>query len=476
MNINTWRFVRDVIEGSDSVKKHAKTYVPQGKIEDEDYADRIKRAEFFPATSRTAEGVHGLAFSKEPQITNLDDNLREYLQNVDGKGNDIYKFINDCTWEDMITNHGGCLLDAPNGEGLSQAAAELVGIRPYIISYRAEQILEIRTKTVGRAEVISMVRLKEYEVVPKEGDEYTTELKERYRVLKLDENGDYVHSYYDEKENEIFTTIPKKFGKPLKYIPFYIKDIIPLKPIFKDLADVNIAHFQVSVDHRNALHWIGAPTPFISGYQPETKTRQLADGTIEEYAVDTLKLGANKVNYLPMGATANYLELGGSGLQHLVNAMEADEEKMAILGARIISQEKKGVESAETARIHRAGENSVIATFCNEESKMFTRLFKDYLEWTVGRENTVDENFAIKINTDYETSKMSPSEIGELISAWQQGAISRKILFANLKEGEVIDNATSYEQMIDDIQEEKETMTSVQNMNQTDNGDDNEKV
>jgi len=416
------------------------------------YQDMIKRAEFFPATSRTAEGVHGLAFFKEPLI-NVDDNLLQYLDNVDGKGHNWSKYINDVTWEEMITNWGGVLIDAPHGEGLSRAEAELYGILPFCTYYQAEQIINTQTQIIGRQEVLTLVVLKETYEKELVADRYTTEIKTRYRVLEL-EDGIYKQSLLDENNVVISEAYPQKNGKSLNYIPFYMKDLKPFKPMFKDLADVNISWFQMSTEHRNGLHWVGFPTPFVTGYQPETKVIQKPNGDVEEIAVNTLELGGNKIAYLPQGATMQYLELHGQGMNHIVEAMDKAEERMAILGARIISQEKKGVESAETAKIHRAGENSVIATFCNELSKMFTRMFKDYLEWSSGFE--VSEDFNIQINTDYDVSKMNPSELTALVSLWQSGGISKKVLFQNLQKGEIVDNITTFDDMEQDINIETE--------------------
>lgn len=421
-------------------------------MDDQLYNDMIQRAEFFPATSRTAEGVHGIAFEKNPLIE-VDENLMQYLENVDGKGHDWIKYINDASWENMITNWGGTLIDAPDGEGVSKAEAEEYGILPFLSFYKAEQIINMQTKTIGRREVLTLVVLKEVEEVPM-SDRFTTELKTRYRVCELDENGYYKQSVYGENNELLSETYPTKFGQMMTYIPFYLKDLKPYKPMFKDLADVNISWFQMSTEHRNGLHWVGFPTPYVAGYQPETKVIQHPNGDVEEIAVNTLKLGGNKIAYLPQGASMAYLELHGNGMNHIVDAMDKAEERMAILGARIISQEKKGVESAETARIHRAGENSVIATFCNELSKMFTNLFKDYLEWSIGEEITSD--FKISLNTDYDVSTMNPQELTALVSLWQSGGISKKILFKNLQKGEIIDNDVSFEEMEEEISIEQE--------------------
>ncbi len=427
-------------------------YIPMGKIDPVEYKAMIQRGEFFPATSRTAEGIHGLIFSKKPGTSGL-DKMDAYLANIDGKGSTLFKFLSDSTWELMQVGWGGILVDAPDTSGGSQLDAEKQEKLPYCAYYKAEDIINVKTKLVGRKKVLSMVVLREFAQKETE-DRFTEETEERYRVLELDEYGKYHNSLYDKDGSVLSDTYPKKAGQNLDYIPFFFKDLEPQKPMFKDLADVNIGHFRLSVDHRNGLHWTAVPTPYVLGYVPEKKLVKKADGSLEEMAQDPVVLGGSKVMYFPQGTTAfNYLEFSGSGLSQIVTAMDGAEERMAILGARIISAEKKGVESAETARIHRAGENSVVAAFANECSDFFSRALTEYIGWC---NNGVlpEEGIRVDLNTDFDLAKMDSSELAALISCWQDGGISKKVLFDNLKEGEIIPADKTFEEMEQEIQEE----------------------
>ena len=98
-----------------------------------------------------------------------------------------------------------------------------------------------------------------------------------------------------------------------------------------------------------------------------------------------------------------------------------------------------------------------MADYANYLSDTLTKVLKFYLEWSSG-ELLNEEDVRVQLNTDYDISNMSASELTALISAWQSGGISKKVLFKNLKEGELIDNQTSFEDMEEDIAEEKNTM------------------
>ena len=455
-----WEQCRDFVEGSDSVKKHSLKYLPKPEaMSDEEYKGYVKRAEFCPYVTRTLDGIHGLMFRKPLRIE-VPEGLLQYLENVDGKGSNLDKFINDATYDNLITAWGGVLIDAPQGMDISQKLAEEEGIYPYLLYYNAEKIINVQTETVGRREKPVLIVLKEEVEVNEPSDIYTTTTKERYRELRIEKDtGYYKESVYDDMGVLISETYPQKFGKPMTSIPFYfITGTTPLIPIIKPLVDVNEAWFHKSADLENGAHWTGVPTPYCVGYEPET----VIDDSGNAVPKDKLKLGGSQFIYFPMGVTSvGYLEFSGAGLSQLITMMDNDEERMAILGARIISQEKKGVESSETARIHRAGENSVIATFANECSGIFTKIIKEYLEWTVGHEIT--ETISINISTDYDVGTMSPAELTALVSLWQQGGISKKILFNNLKEGEIIENNITFEDMEDEIAEEKAKVPDINN-------------
>lgn len=417
---------------------------------DAEYSAYSERAEFCGYTTRTIEGSHGVMFRKQ-LIVDIPEQLKQYIDNVDGKGNDLYKFVNDATFDVMITSYGGCLIDAPNGEDVSLKVAEENGILPYLTFFKAEKIINVKTKTVGRKEVLQMVVIKDSEEVPVQNDRFTTEEKDRYKVYELDENGIYTATVYNEAYQVISSVQPKMYGKTMNFIPFFFfPNVEPSVPMFMPVIEVNKSWYRKSADLENGLHWTGIPTPYAIGLDPPTHFD--ADGN---EVTDSVKLGGTHFLFFPTGTTSvNFLEFSGAGLSQLQGAMDKDEERMAILGARIISQERKGVESAETAKIHRAGENSVVATFANEMSKVFSRILKVYLSWTIGYE--VTDDISVQINTDYDVVNMSAQELTTLVSAWQSGGISKRILFKNLKEGEIIPNDTDFDEMEEQIQIEQE--------------------
>jgi hypothetical protein len=104
-----WETVRDTVAGNAAVKKKGDAYLPRlGGQTDDDYKQYLERAVFFDGTSRTAEGLHGHVFAKDPvQTGELSDPFRELLKNVDASGTGIDQFAGDITWDAMQTCWGG---------------------------------------------------------------------------------------------------------------------------------------------------------------------------------------------------------------------------------------------------------------------------------------------------------------------------------------------------------------------------------
>ena len=220
--------------------------------------------------------------------------------------------------------------------------------------------------------------------------------------------------------------------------------------MLEDLANVNLSHYRKSADLENGAHWTGVPTPYERGWIPDTETGE--DG--RERVKNPIRLGGTQFLYFPSGTEqVGYLEFSGQGCNLLREMMSDDEERMAVLGARIISQQKKGVEAAETAKIHNAAENSVLASFALNMSYTFRKLLRIYLEWSSN--SAVDDDAVdVRINTDYDVSTMNPQELTALVSLWQSGGMAKRDLFDRLKDGEIIVADRDFDEMNSEIDEE----------------------
>ena len=107
---------------------------------------------------------------------------------------------------------------------------------------------------------------------------------------------------------------------------------------------------------------------------------------------------------------------------------------MAQLGARLLEDQKRACEAADTVSLRSSGESSVLANLANSCSMGLAQCLKWVVEW----EGADMEAVEVQLNTDFLDTRMEPGEMRELVAAWQSGAIPTDDLIFNLQRGEIL--------------------------------------
>jgi hypothetical protein len=291
-----------------------------------------------------------------------------------------------------------------------------------------------------------MVKLKECKEV--QVGEFEYKVKDLIRVLDLFE-GRYRVRVYEKAEKSannksewvlISEVFPLMNNAPIKEIPFIFDSVNGLdsdvkKPLLLDLVNVNLSHYRLTADYKHGLLFTGLPTPVFWG-------AQLDDG-------DKINLGSTEalVFASPEGH-AEYLEFQGHGLGALKTALDGEQAQMATLGAKMLTPEKRAVESAETAHIHRAGEDAVLASLSHSASSALTKT----LQWLALWARADSSKASCKLNTDFIPKGMEPAMFKELTVAFLSNTISYEEYFYKLKEGEIIRDETKIEEEQDRLE------------------------
>lgn len=436
-----WRTCDDVVDGQRAMHKAGERYLPKLTDEGADaYKARVKRADFYNATWRTIAGLVGMAFRKDPTVE-VPAAIEPYLANIDLAGTTLYTFAKEVCEEVLEYGRLGLLVDHPpmpeNVQAITQAMAERIGLRPTLKKYGPEHIINWRYATIGNATVLAMVVLKEEAEIAKSEFEFDEE--DRYRVLDLDENGQYRQRVYridDKGRDELVEgpIYPQMNGRALDFIPFYILGTNGIalecdEPPLIDLIDANIAHYQVNADYRHGLHFTGLPTLFLAGVQQE-------EGKAPFY------IGSSAAITSPHpDAKGAYIEFTGQGLGAMREALASLEQRMAVLGARMLADETSQVETLGATQIKRTGENSVHASIVIGVSQVLTKALEVMRDWA-GASGEVK----FEISREFLPTGMDPAKMRELLAAWQSGAISFEDYFLNMQSADIIRAEKTFEE------------------------------
>lgn len=435
-----WSNCRVVYGGEDSVHEAGELLLPKLQQQDDSMYEAYKmRARFLPAFKRTVQGVVGTMTRKEP-VYNV-EGIEDLVNNITGNGTTIQDYVEEVTDEMAIVGICGTLVDhIPVNEELTIAQSESSNIRPNFGLYKAEQIINWKYDTVNNVKVLVMVVLLEY--YTDWVNDFTSEIKKQYRVLRLDEDNTYTQQIYRpnaEQGKEICDLVyPKVNGQTIKYIPFYLHGKYENPPLY-DLVTTNIKHYQLKADHNHALHYIGLPTPIFPGVDPNDPNKPRA-------------IGPEQIVYLSNPqAKPYYLVYGGEGLASVEKELEELKNDMAFLGAQMLAPADMVAETATKATFRNASETSALALMAKNESSTITEALQFLAVWAGVPEETAKEKIGVDISTDFNPLRLGPQELVSLVQGWQSGAYSKQTLFRNLQEGEIIEGDKSFEEEEEEI-------------------------
>lgn len=428
----------DLIEaclaGSAAVKKGSTIYLPAPDPANTSpdnvarYASYKQRAVFYNVTQRTALGLQGQIFMRDPEMK-YPAALENVITDSSGSGISITQLARDATWYTMTRGRAGLFVDYPPVVGPTSLREQRKGnVRPTISIYGPKNVINWRTKVVGSKSILSLVVLVETYVV--EDDEFETKTAIQYRELRLDAANRYYVQLWrapDPAGNNF-----ERYGAP--YYPLdgqgQILDAIPFTFIgsknnepsidpapMLDLANINIAHYCNSADYEEMTYLVGQAMLVVSG---------LDDTWYKEILGSKIPFGSRTGIALPKDAKAELLQVDPNSMAK--EAMEHKERLMVALGAKIVEQKTVQRTAKEAGQENAAEESTLVAIAKNVSAGI-----KWALEWAALFANTSEEGIEFALNTDFELTRLDSNELAAVIKAWQDEAISWSEMRAQLR-------------------------------------------
>ena len=439
-----WKRVRDVLAGADAVKSNAGQYIRRPPaLGMGEWPAYVRNAPFFAASRRTLDGLTGAIFRKEPVVT-APESFARVLDNVDGRGTPFGSFAKRAVREVIALGSYGVLVDVGSGGG-----------DPFLAGYAAESIINWKTTVIDGRPVLSLVVLREFAEQSDPDDPFEAKTVERFRVIELARvrgGSGLVHAVtvFEKRatmrSGEDFVrvsgpTVPTRRGEPLDFIPFTFlgpTDLAPdvEEPPLLDLVNVNLDHFAVSAGTAHSMWFCAHPMVWVAGnFKGGAK-------------VNEIELGSSTAWQLDQGSEVNILEFKGQGLGALETRLARLEAHIAALGARLLEDQKAGVEAAATVAMRHRGEDSVLASIANTSSRGFGQALSWANWWHGGQPNEVE----VELNKDFLSLSLAPQQMVQLVAGWQQGGYGGEVLYHNLKDGERIPEGMTFEDWQTDIE------------------------
>ena len=422
-----WLLVDDCVEGEEAVKAKGVVYLPmpEANIDATKNLEQFNkyklRAVFFPVTGRTLEGLIGQVFSK-PVATDLPDSLRKLEEDVDGAGTTLEQQSKSTLDATLRKGRAGLLSDFPTieaGKDVTKAELDSGRIRPRVILYQPNQIINWRNQVVGGETQLRLLVLKEEKDVSE--DQFEIICEPRWRVYELTETGVEVSVWKlkaktngllksDEYELEIEPLpILDSSGNQLARIPFAFvgatnNDSSIDEPPLAPLASLNVAHYRNSADYEQSLFIAGQPTPVFTG---------LTDDWVKKHIKGQVKLGSQNAVALPPNASAMLLQATPNSMP--MEGMKHKEDQMKAIGAKLI-EPSQVQRTATEAEIEETSEASVLSSVAKNVSAAYELAF--YFCSLFG-EDVDQDAINIELNSEFQVMGLNAAERKEVIEAWQ---------------------------------------------------------
>jgi hypothetical protein len=121
--------------------------------------------------------------------------------------------------------------------------------------------------------------------------------------------------------------------------------------------------------------------------------------------------------------------------------MDRDERLMAVLGSRLLEDQKKVAETAQAIELRQSGENSILSSVALSVSDSLTQVLRWVLWWNSTEDlpdSVTNADVLLQLNTDFSVQGMSSQDLQAVVAAWQAGAISRDTMFELFRKGEIL--------------------------------------
>jgi len=407
--VDRWRRCRDAYEGQDAIHSGGKLYLPSPDgMSATDYNAYRDRALFYEAVGRTVDGFVG-AISRRDPIIDAPERLQTLLRDATLSGLTMAELTKQLCRETILMGRCGVLVDYDNG-------AE----SPLLAFYRAEDIVNWGSGFIVLSERVyepdpidrfKMVPVEQYRELRVIDGVYTAQL-----WRKPDSRGEFAPfgaPIIPTRRGQTFDAIPWQWLTPLGNT----SDIV--KPPLLGLVHVAISHYRTSADLEHGSHFTGLPTLYVTGISDPDQ--QIRVGSMSAITVPD----AN--------ARVGYAEFSGQGLKSLETALEQKQGMMAVLGASVFHDSKRGVEAAETARIRTSGETSLLTGAVTAVEETLTAALKTAAEWVAA-----SGDVSVTLNREFIDTRLDGQTLTALVGAYQTGAMTIEQFLFSLQQGDML--------------------------------------
>lgn len=438
------RIIEDCLHGGQWVKDRGYLIKNEGESPAK-FIERKKFAIFNPFLEEQLKAFNEKLFQMPISINTEDKWLKDKEKNFDGYGRTFHEFAKDFQFTAEKFSEGYCFTDK------SAATFDDFGnvinsndIKMYNIILSIDDILHTRTID----DKVSYIRFKEKDMIQKEwNDVYINVVKEIYL-----ENGKVYYNKYQDKGDGSFIKVISKQDIGLDEIPLTdlypsgYKDRFCVEPLWRSIAELNMAHFNYYSHYLNQSKTLSTPLLFGKNMGLENSTIRTGSGRLlhSENSDSDMK----------------YVEPNGQSLAGSLTTVNKIEGDVIHFGLNVNLLRNKANETATQSNIDETTINSVLSAHAMALQGALTKVIDKMLKW----EHREHIEFSVNINTDFNI-KADSLQLQVLNDLYDRKVISKEGYTELVKQAgflpESFDYATDSVKRIKEEEDELPTMLSM---------------
>lgn len=454
-----WRMMRDVIEGTDAVKRGNVVYLPMPlgfEVDDEAasattgmavssigdlteqydtsnapwwhnnpaYRAYLQRARFPEITLNTLRGLLGVATKTDAEVK-LPSSMAYLEERATKQGHTLQELFVMCLA--AVLSGGRCAIVVDIDEETNEAR---------LVLYKTQNIPNWRVNTVtGETE---MAVVKECIMVPTADSEFECEESMLYGVYKkvsVEAGTEFAGKVVLEKymgDELLGTIVPSLQGKEFETVP-----VIPIGSLHNEfdpgpvplssIAEIALSIYRKDADLSQAQYMTCNPIFTITGASGDA---------IPTAFGSTVALVLENPD-----AKAFFPETDTSALEHVRTAIQDLFDEAAKYGATLLGPSKTTAEATETVRLRMGQQGATLVGVVNNVMAGINTA----LEVVAQIEGATLEDVAFSVSTDFAETMLDAQMALALMQLWQNGLYSKESFIKLLIENGFIDSAEEVE-------------------------------
>ncbi len=374
------------------------------------FCDYVFRSMYYPFVSAIHSQSLGMINSREAEIL-LPSEFEYMVTDANANQEPLNKVLSTINSEQIVKGRIGVMLEVNEGTTTAQNTFN-------ICTYNAESIIDWEYSMIEGRQVPSFVNLKE---VVSERSGASIEQKEQYRILQLDENGQYFQWVNEDADvdptvlpPENRRTYPDVGGKRSSEIPFVCINVEKLgfnieNPFLEPVADSSIKLFQADAEYRNTMYFTSNATLVTVGVTPEEQSN--------------MRIGAQ--GYIGISASdgdAKFISAPSDSLSS--NAQNVNDLKMYCASLGVDVMQTNSPESGVALNTKIETKSASLKTLSETGAEGIEVLLGIGARW-----QGVTGDIIIVGNTDFKTQVATPKDLLELMGVMQGGGMTKQDFF-----------------------------------------------